>query len=185
MSTYSRDDLRTDRSLQLDSEPDSQGEHCDCIYLDKMQSHLEFMEAEFRRNMDWQKKLLAQVRKARKQPRSQHRNDSLLTLQLKPREEEKLREVLMDYCAVSSDRLSLSQLIKLAASLKGKAHPQQKEKDVSFPLLPRVITLNDLAPSTQRHLDSSRASPFRLAESRVKVPKYRQAAKTPHQLFSP
>lgn len=61
----------------------------------------------------------------------------------------------------------------------------EKENDISFPILPRVITLNDLAPSTQRHLDSSRASPIRLAEERVKVPKYRKIAKTPHVLFSP
>jgi hypothetical protein len=96
--------------------------------------------------------------------------------------------VLRDYCCIPNDRLHLSQLIKMATILKDKCPPQQekeKEKELSFPHLPRVITLNDLAPSTQRQLDSSRVSAVKMVESKVKVPKYRKAAKTPHQLFSP
>lgn len=123
MSAFSRDDLHTDRSIQLDSEGDSTLNLS--VYLDKLESHMAFMEMEFKRNMDWQRKLLAEVRRGKKTfPVSERRNDSALTLHLKQKEEEKLKEILKDYCSISSDRLQLPQLIKLAASLKDKAHMQ-------------------------------------------------------------
>jgi hypothetical protein len=68
MSTYFRDDLHTDRSMQLDSIHEStlHSHASHSLYLDKMEAHLAFMEKEFRRNMEWQKSLLNQARADRK-----------------------------------------------------------------------------------------------------------------------
>lgn len=125
MSAYSPEHLHTDRSIKLDSETDSHHtEHYpESIYLHKMESHLAFMETEFKRNIEWQKHLLAELRKEKKGPlRVDKKNNSGVTLHLKQKEEEKLKEVLREYCAISNQRLSLSQLVKLAATLKEKAH---------------------------------------------------------------
>ena len=120
MSAFSRDDLYTDRSIQLDSEGECPS-LSPSVYLDKLESHMAFMEMEFKRNMDWQKKLLAELRRNRKSTNAiERRNDSALTLHLKQREEEKLKEILKDYCSISNDRLQLPQLVRLAANLKDK-----------------------------------------------------------------
>ena len=121
MSAYSPEHLHTDHSIQLDSETDSHhtDNYPDSIYLHKIESHLAFMEMEFKRNIEWQKKLLAEVRKNKKSPlRVDKKNYSGVTLHLKQKEEEKLKDVLREYCAISNQRLSLSQLIKLAAVQK-------------------------------------------------------------------
>lgn len=67
MSTYSREDLHTDRSIQLDSESDSpQRYQSSSIYLDKLEAQMAFMEKEFRRNIEWQRSLINEARKEQK-----------------------------------------------------------------------------------------------------------------------
>lgn len=124
MSAYSRDDLHTDRSIQLDSEGECPSLNLS-VYLDKLESHMTFMEMEFKRNIEWQRKLLGELRRNRKSTAIiERRNDSVLTLHLKQKEEEKLKKILKDYCSISNDKLQLPQLVRLAASLKDKTQLQ-------------------------------------------------------------
>ena len=124
MSAYSRDDLHTDRSIQHDSEGECPSLNLS-VYLDKLESHMTFMEMEFKRNIEWQRKLLGELRRNRKSTAIiERRNDSVLTLHLKQKEEEKLKKILKDYCSISNDKLQLPQLVRLAASLKDKTQLQ-------------------------------------------------------------
>jgi hypothetical protein len=53
-----------------------------------------------------------------KAKREHEKERDVLKKQMRQAEEEKLKEVLREYCAISNQRLSLSQLIKLAALQK-------------------------------------------------------------------
>jgi hypothetical protein len=74
MSSNFRQELHTDRSLQIDSSVDysyHEGKRCtrnDSIYYEKMETHLRFMEKEFKRNMDWQRELMTELKKERNNP---------------------------------------------------------------------------------------------------------------------
>lgn len=66
MSAFSRDELHTDRSMQQESDSNMSHQACDSFYFNKMEYHLAFMEREFKRNIDWQRTILHEIRKDRK-----------------------------------------------------------------------------------------------------------------------
>lgn len=90
--SHSRSELHTDRSILIESESNSPerdveiSKKMSSFYVDKLESHMMFMEKEFRQSMKWQKELLHELKKEKKNPAAPpKRSDSSTKLHLTKR----------------------------------------------------------------------------------------------------
>lgn len=70
--SHSRSELHTDRSILIESESNSpereleNSKKLSSFYVDKLESHMMFMEKEFKQSMKWQKELINELKKEKK-----------------------------------------------------------------------------------------------------------------------